>query len=306
MLRSTRIFFDGKEFRRDRRFLRPGVCVSLGDADFAARNWSLGGLLIDDVPAVTPGSQVAFKLRVDGREDRFDVTAEALRRDLQAGTLACRFVEPSMALVGALDSAIAARFLGSRRDGRRALLGAEILALLVLGMSQAVAAGASVPAVGGSLVPGGAALPEFRLDFPDRLSGMPSPAVSYGGLDISLTSPDRSVLEFLFSPRSQFGITTDPDTGTSRSYAGLSWNVFDNRGFFGNLGLAGSMTHVGPEEMYGRLLGPPLALHSSFEFGYQLGSQHSLTLSLDHSSAPDVLSDHGELNELQLRYGLKF
>ena len=58
--------------------------------------------------------------------------------------------------------------------------------------------------------------------------------------------------------------------------------------------------------MYRRSLGPPLALHSTFEFGYELGDRHSLTLSLDRATAPDIFNEHNELDNLHLRYGLKF
>ena len=108
------------------------------------------------------------------------------------------------------------------------------------------------------------------------------------------------MLQFLFSPRSQFGIATDPDTGTSRSYAGLSWNLFENNGFFGNLRPRRQLRRgSGAEEMDRRALGPPLALHSTFEFGYQLGDQHSLTLSLDHATTPDFLTERNELDNFQ-------
>jgi hypothetical protein len=156
------------------------------------------------------------------------------------------------------------------------------------------------------LVPGSAPLPQFHLNFPNLLiEPLGAPAVA-GDLQISLTSPDRSVVHFLFSPRSSFAIDTDPNTGTKSSYAGLSWNLFEDNGFFGNLSLAGSFTRPGAEEMAPRALGPSLALHSMFEFGYQLGDGHSLTLSLDRATTPDFLSDRNEFNNFHLRYGLKF
>jgi hypothetical protein len=159
----------------------------------------------------------------------------------------------------------------------------------------------------GLLVPGGAPRPELRREFTSPLAGPPALAPGNDGdLEISLTSADRSVLHFLFSPRPQLGMDVDRETGVSRSFAGLSWNVFDNAGFYGNLGLAGSLTRSGPEELNRRLFGAPLALHSSFEFGYQIGNNNSLSLSVDHASTPDFLNDRNELNNLRLRYGLKF
>jgi hypothetical protein len=289
MLRTTSIAFYKKDSRRDRRYAVPPLTAVIGDDDYAVRNWSLGGLLLDLGPAVAIGHRLHGQLIVPGRDGAFLFTAEAVRRGVMDGALACRFVDPSPAMVHALDKAIGRRF--------RSAGGAAIVGALLLAASQAMAAGTA-------LIPGGAPLPEFRLSFPTLLAGPPS--VGTSGLEISLTSPDRSVLQFLFSPRPQFGIATDRDTGASRSVAGLSWNLFDNGGFYGNLDVGGSMTRPGLDEMFGRNFESPLALHGGFEFGYQLGGPHTLTLSLDHATAPDYYAEHGDLNNLQLRYGLKF
>ncbi|HUK60390.1 MAG TPA: PilZ domain-containing protein [Stellaceae bacterium] len=284
--------------RRDRRYAVPAVAVTLGGTQYRARNWSLGGLLLEAGPAVAIGGQVTGELRVADRGEGFPITAEAVRCDKREGLLACRFVEPSSAMVGALDSAVAARFL-RRPNAARAGLGVALLAALLL---------AALPARAGSsgmLVPGGAPLPEFRLDFPNLLLDPIGPPATHD-LQISVDSPDRGVFSFLFSPRSRFGLAQDPTTGTSRSYAGLTWNLFDHAGFFGNLSIAGSVTRPGPEEMYRRYLGPTVGLHQEFELGYQLGDRHSLTLSLDHETSPDPFAERSELDNLRLRYGLKF
>jgi len=298
MLRTTSISLTGQESRRDRRYAAPPVLVSLGGDVFAARNWSLGGLLLDAGPAVTVGCRFEAEIQVEGRDDRFLITAEALRRDRHSGSLACRFVEKSPDLVTALDRAIAARFLRARRG--RGALGAAVAVATVLAGSSALAGGPGV------LIPGGAPALEFRLNFPSPMIEPQGPPTTKGDLQISLTSPDRSVIQFLFSPRSRFGTESDPETGSSRTYAGLSWSLFDNGGFFGNLSLAGSVTRPGPDELYRSYLGPPLAIHSTFELGYQLGDRHSLTLSFDRATAPDLFSERNEFGNLRLRYGLKF
>jgi hypothetical protein len=292
MLRTTSIAFYKKDFRRDRRYAVPSLTAVIGDDDYVVRNWSLGGLLLDPGPAVAIGHRLHGQLIVPGRDGAFLFTVEAVRRGAADGTLACRFVDPSPAMVDALDMAIARRFHGGRRARSAAIVGA-----LLLAASQALAAGPT-------LVPGAAPLPQFRLSFPTLLAGPPT--VGTSGLEISLTSPDHGVLQFLFSPRSQFDITTDRDTGASRSMAGLSWNLFDNGGFYGNLDVGGSVTRPGLDEMFRHNFGPPLALHGGVEFGYELGGPNSLTLSLDHATAPDYYAEHGDLNNLRLRYGLKF
>jgi len=298
MLRSTTISLGYKEFRRDRRYAAPAVTVNIGRESCRARNWSLGGLLLEAAPRYDVGAHITGELQVAGRNDVFTITAEAIRHDPDAGTLACRFLEPSSAVVGALDAAVAARFTRSRRS---AVLGAALLGALLGFAPQAKAAGS------GDLVPGGAPLPEFHLNFPNLLTEPLLPPAPDGDLQISLMSPDKGVLNFLFSPRSTIGSVTDQDTGTSRSYAGVGWNLFQADGFYGTLGFAGSLTRPGgPEDLYRRSYGAPFALHSMFELGYNLGGPHSLTLSLDHSSAPDMFNDRGDLNNFRLRYGLKF
>jgi hypothetical protein len=159
----------------------------------------------------------------------------------------------------------------------------------------------------GGLVRGNAPLPEFYLDFPSISNTLRPPLFNDDSLEVSLTSADNKVLQFLFSPRPQFGTNLDRTTGTSRSFAALTWNMFDAGAIFGNIGLAGSYTNSNFEDPDRRLLGPPVAMHGMLELGYRLGDQHSLSLSLDHSSAVDLSNDHGLLGDnLRLRYGYKF
>ncbi|MGH7087860.1 MAG: hypothetical protein ACREFQ_03080 [Stellaceae bacterium] len=272
----------------------------MDESRYPARNWSLGGFLLEGAPAVNVGAKLSGHLVVEGRPERPEMTALAVRRDHRAGTLACRFIEPSPTVVDALDWAITGRLL--RRSVRRPGVASAVLGALffLIGPAQASA--------GGVLVPGSAPLPQFHLNFPNLMIDPMGPPAPPGDLSISLTSPDKGVIQFLFSPRSQFGFARDPETGTSRSYAGLSWNLFEDGRFFGKLGLAGSLTRPGAEDIFHswRYFGPAFALHSTFEIGYQLGDGHSLTLSLDHASEPSFFTDRYELDNLRLRYGLKF
>jgi PilZ domain len=295
MLRSTSISLQSNNKRRDQRYGSPAVRVVVGTSSYDALNWSLGGALLCGPMRATVGSRLVGSLRIAGRANPIDVAAEVLRCDPGAGTIACRFVAPSEALVGALDAAVARRL-----RGRGSAFGAALALGMMVAAPHAVADGPGSDA----LVPGGFPLPEFRLNFPDRLD---EPlATGTTDLRISLTSPDQKVLHFLFSPRSEFAMATDPGTGTSRSSIGLSWNLFRSDGFFGNFGVAGSFTHTGIDDVYRRYFGPPLALHGTFEFGYQLGTQHSLMLLLDHATAPDLFGEHNDLDNFQIRYGLKF
>jgi len=159
--------------------------------------------------------------------------------------------------------------------------------------------------LGGTLQRGGAPLPEFHLDF--LPSTPPAPALGgSGNLEIALASPDASGFSFLFSPRPQFGFGFDRATGTNRAYAGLTWNLFDSSTVFSNIGVAGS-SDVGAaaNEPPRRFFGPPLMLHGALQFGYHLGEQQSLSLSLTQEHAPELRGGEASDN-LRLRYGLKF
>jgi len=193
----------------------------------------------------------------------------------------------------------------------RAVLAIAAAALAVApGMRAAGAGGQTQPLAGNgnTLVPGSAPLPEFRLDFilddPAR-RGLAAPADA-GNLEIALTSPDSGVFRFLFSPRPQFGFNLDRTTG-NRGYAGLTWSLFDSSHLFGNFGLAGSYADPGaPNDPLHRPLGPPIMLHGALELGYHIGTQHSLSLSLDQGRAPDARLGGETSDNLRLRYGLRF
>lgn len=195
------------------------------------------------------------------------------------------------------------------RTLRQWLRGALIAAALLVPATPSLAGGPSSEALNpsGGLVRGNAPLPEFYLDFPSVSNTLRPPMLNDDSLEISLTSSDNKVLQFLFSPRPQFGTSLDKETGTSRSFGALTWNMFDSSGLFGTIGVAGSYTSSSFEDPDRRLLGPPVAMHGLVEFGYHLGDQHSLSLSLDHSSTLDLGNDHGLLGDnLRLRYGYKF
>lgn len=160
---------------------------------------------------------------------------------------------------------------------------------------------------GGALVRGNAPLPEYYLDFPSISNTLGLPVITGDDLEISLTSADNSVLQILFSPRPQFGMSLDKSTGASRGFAALTWNMFETSKFFGNIGVASSYTSASVEDPDRRLIGPPVAMHGTLEFGYHLGEQNSLSLSLDRGSTLDLGNDHGMLGDnLRLRYGYRF
>ncbi len=94
----------------------------------------------------------------------------------------------------------------------------------------------------------------------------------------------------------------------NRGYAGLTWNLFDSGSVFGNVGLAGSYDPGtgAPSDPFHRPLGPPLKVHGALELGYHIGTQHSLSLSLDQGRSPELRLNAETTDNLRLRYGLKF
>ncbi len=186
-------------------------------------------------------------------------------------------------------------------------LGCAALAMVLVVSASAAFAGGQTQTInlGGTLQRGGAPLPEFHLDF--LPSTPPAPALGgSGNLEIALATPDANGFSFLFSPRPQFGLGFDRATGTNRAYAGLTWNLFDSSTVFSNIGIAGS-SDVGTaaNEPPRRFFGPPLMLHGALQFGYHLGEQQSLSLSLGQEHAPELRGGEASDN-LRLRYGLKF
>ena len=207
------------------------------------------------------------------------------------------------------DRPLAERLMPRRRVRLRVAVSA--LAAL-LGLSgHALAGGPTSPlnANSGAFVRGAAPLPEFHLNFlledPTR-RGL-QPLAGGDNLEIALNSPDTGVFRFLFSPRAQFGLSLDK-IGGNRGYAGVTWNVFDSETLFGNLGIAGTYDpNAGaPADPLRRPLGPSVLVHGALEFGYHIGTRHSLSLSLDQSRPPEFKLNAEATDNLRLRYGLKF
>jgi hypothetical protein len=193
---------------------------------------------------------------------------------------------------------------------RRAAAGVAALAGLAAA-APALAAGQPTPLSlnGDAPARGTTEQPELHLDYllNDPLRRGATPQLGGDNLEIALSSPDIGVFRFLFSPRPQFGMSLDKVAG-NRGYAGLTWNLFDSGSVFGNVGLAGSYDpgSAAPNDPFHHALGPPLMLHGALEFGYHLGPQHSLSLSLDQGRSPEFRLNGETTDNLRLRYGLKF
>jgi len=158
-----------------------------------------------------------------------------------------------------------------------------------------------------ALVRGGAPLPQFNTSFPIQI-GNPDPVgAPKSDLEISLTSPDHSVLRFLFSPRSLSGVTPSVGRTPGTQYTGLAWNIFDNERLFGSIALTGAVTRPLKNDPTSRLYGPLISLHSTFELGYSFDPRSRLSFDIDHANAAPVLGDRNVPGEnLRLQYGFHF
>jgi len=204
--------------------------------------------------------------------------------------------------------------LATRFRGLGAGFGIALTALVGHAGSVAAAGQSTFLALdlGNGLVPGAATVPQFHMDFllddVVRLSGVPTGSTQ--DLEISLTSPDTGVFRFLFSPRAQFGVGSDPLSGVNRAYAGLTWNLFNRDSMYGNLGLAGSFdpssSGYDTDPLHRTVLAP-LMFHGAVEFGYRIDQKNTLSLSLDQGVAAISRGPGPEsIDNISLRYGLKF
>lgn len=181
----------------------------------------------------------------------------------------------------------------------RALYIASTLAPIAL--AAPAMADESATNFGTPLVRGGAALPRFSTSFPIDLSGPGAATGAKDNLEIALTSPDHSVLRFLFSPRALVGEGSAFGSPVNTNYVGLAWNVFDSDRLFGTIALSGAVNRQALESPVPHLYGPVMSLHSTLELGYSFSTQQSLSLTLDHASPAPYFGDY-----LRLRYGYHF
>lgn len=192
------------------------------------------------------------------------------------------------------------------------ILSLAALAVLLGGALPARADGPAPPGyVGGlKLVWGSVPLPDFR-------TGFQQPSPSGGGL--SLDEPGYAMMlslsnepgqQFAFTPRTPQLTPLGIAGGVSqRSYLGVSVDIGEPTGFYGSVGVGGSVLaqrtpsfeDVGP-----RAFNAPLMLHGGVELGYRLDSRNSFALSVEEARPTDGSERGGPIGNYRLRYGLKF
>ena len=189
----------------------------------------------------------------------------------------------------------------------------RVLLALILAVAGAASLGASAYAdsttliSNSALVRGGAVLPQFNTNLPVTI-GNPDPVgAAKSDLEISLTAPDHSVLHFLFSPRSLAAQTPSFGMTPGTSYSGVAWNLFDSDRFSGSFALSSAVNPSLSADPTSKLYGPVISLHSTFELGYALDPQSSLSFDIDHANPAPYIGDRSASGEnLRLQYGVHF
>jgi len=113
MRKLIRTNFDRNEQRRDRRYARPELSVTIGGARYAVLDWSLGGFQPQGGPKIAVGQQVTGAVTIVGHDQTLPFTAEAVHRNGRNG-FGFRFVGRSQSLINALDRALIMRLMGRR------------------------------------------------------------------------------------------------------------------------------------------------------------------------------------------------
>ena len=112
--RPTKISFDPREDRRDRRYPLPPVSITIDGVEYTTVNWSLGGFLLKGELGIEVGATISGTLRVDGSAG-FPFTAELIWREVENGSYGFHFTELTPDAVGKLDRALARRLVPRAR-----------------------------------------------------------------------------------------------------------------------------------------------------------------------------------------------
>lgn len=192
------------------------------------------------------------------------------------------------------------------------VLGMAAVALLCASVVSARAEGPQPKGyVGGlKLVWGSVPLPDFRMGFQQPAAAAGSPAFDEPGYAMMLSLSDKPGQQFMFTPRTpQLSPLAVAGSGSQRSYLGLSVDIGEPRGFYGSLGVGGSvlMQRTPAFEDGGpRAYNAPLMLHGGVELGYRLDAANSFSLSVEEAHPTDGSERGGAIGNYRLRYGLKF
>jgi PilZ domain len=109
--RTTKISFDPRDDRRDRRYPLPPVSITIDGIEYVTVNWSLGGFLLSGFDAPAKRAQrITGQLQLKKDVAPVDFKGAVVRVDEpEKGNLAVQFVDLDDATMTMLDRAIARR-----------------------------------------------------------------------------------------------------------------------------------------------------------------------------------------------------
>jgi lipid A 3-O-deacylase len=191
---------------------------------------------------------------------------------------------------------------------RRSTFGAVlVLAVLVMG---GVVAGIVPAAAQGNL------LDELRVGVLRHDAGVfgthEEGGVDFNG-ELRFVSPD--FLKVILAPRPHLGITVNSDGNTDQAYAGLTWSFILFRGLasaednlFLDVSFGGAVHdgHIRTNDVDRKELGSRFEFRESLEIGWRFTAAQSLSIMLDHISNANLGVKNEGLDNLGLRYGIKF
>ena len=137
------------------------------------------------------------------------------------------------------------------------------------------------------------------------------------GADVNLearfASPD--FLSALFAPRPHLGVSINTAGDTNQVYAGLTWTIPLFRGLFSTTDSLYLDASIGGAAHDGKLdtdapdrksLGSRFLFRESLELGYSFTPSQSVSIMLDHVSNANLANRNEGLDNLGIRYGIKF
>jgi lipid A 3-O-deacylase len=132
-------------------------------------------------------------------------------------------------------------------------------------------------------------------------------------LDLELRFASPEFLDLIAAPRPHLGLRANLDGNTSQLYFGLTWSFMLWRsdganGLFLDASFGGSL-HDGKLDgasLEHKSLGSRVLFRESLELGYRFGEVHSISLMLDHISNANLAEHNEGLDDVGIRYGLKF
>ena len=138
----------------------------------------------------------------------------------------------------------------------------------------------------------------------------------WSGFSIETRRPDFNA-ELIFSPRIDFlggivrpvvGGSYNSAGGTSKAYVDARWEYQTSLGVFFGLGVGAAVHngYINPVSMDHKALGSRVLFHLPAEIGYRFAGGQTLSLYFEHDSNAHLAKYNEGLDDVGIRYGIKF